>query len=315
MVEHITDCNYQILYNKTITEINNDNIPENKYLLIGDEEINLVEKYKNVHNGYIFNSTEYHTQIVSSWRLIKIKKSLANDIFYETLDLDKVKHLPYTMDQLLENTKEFHFNTMIEFPAIFIMVKRSDREIKNKLIERLVSVLGKENKKEFLENSLVISYTERMAPYYSEKYPEMTIAHNINDDLIGVHLNKQKGCIIFDDCLKSKHYFNFNYDSNLFNAILSGRHYKTPIIILGQTCDGLSPDLRLSMNYAFLSNDTNPKNYKVMWDKYCSMFPTYKIFKIYYKKIMAKNDFLVVANKIPRTNINDVIYKMKFEYE
>lgn len=305
----MSDWNYQLLNDMSPCDVkNNTSLAKNVYLLVNDMEIVLVRKYSVVNIGYVYNTSCFEISVLFVWKLIKISEPLANDIMYETLNLDRVKNLGPTVNEICNNTLDLDLNSMVEYPSIIAVIPRDGKKTKRQLVQTLIPILNKENRNDFLENSLVISPTERMDAFYAKKFPGIKVIYTIDDNMIGEYLAKQKGCIIFDDCFRSKK-FKFDEKKNLYDAMMDGRHYRVPIIVFKQTPIRLPIEIHLNFDYNFIYKKARPADFKQLWDNYFSFFMSFNIFKTAFTKLMTSNDFLMINNRKYANDIREKMFK------
>jgi len=310
LVDTIFIGDYHIVENIVPEDLNKDNYAEKNYLINNSNEIFFIKKEILINLGYIYNTETTNIKTLFTWKLIKVNDKLADEIRYETLDVNKSKNTELTISEICEQTKNFDYDEMVEYPCILAIMKRN---IKHNFILNIVPKLNPFNNYDFYQNSLVISPTEKMNQFYSENFPGINIIYEYDDDAVAEYLNKQKGCIIFDDCFRSKE----TCHTNLKEAIMNGRHYKTPVLVINQTSYSrfLTPDIRMNFDYLFFNRDEYAIELKNLWNRYFPIFPTFKIFKAIFLKLTMDNRIVVLNNHISSSDLSEKIYTSKlFNY-
>ncbi len=176
----------------------------------------------------------------------------------------------------------------------------------------------------FMKNTLIISPSELMDPFYGPKYPESTILNNYSSDVLIEHLQKIEnlsseefndfsGCIVLDDCL----FHNKQIEEPIImELICNAKRYNITFIFGLQYPLPIFSELRSEINCVFLFNDNSLSTKKELYDKYCGIFPSLDFFEQVFDQITQDYTCMVVKNT-NSINLTDKIFyfKLKSPYE
>ncbi len=177
----------------------------------------------------------------------------------------------------------------------------------------------------FMENTLIISPSELMNPFYGSKYPTATILNNYGGDILIEYLqkignlrsdefNEFSGCIVLDDCLYHNRQIN---EPIIMELIYNAKHYNITFIFAIQYLLPIVIDLRKKLDYIFLFKDDSLVDKKELYEKYCGMFPSLDFFEQVFSQITQDYNCMVINDLNRGNNLTDKIFyfKSKLQYE
>lgn len=347
-VDRITNLtkeqNPEIIKNGIVTQIKNDkSYKSGLYLLIGDKDIVLVNKYEYTSKGYFFSSTSSDIKLLFSWRLISMDLQLTQSLCstesekYSKLLTESDEQTPKvtrawsesddsnTSNESDQVTKvddlgdvsdksmgfgEFQLDKMCDNPSIALIAKRGSG--KTWVIGNILKQLLKTDKE---TDVLIIAPTEKFNKFYSTYFPQSRIVHAYSSELVSNFLTervnnlKSKGIIVLDDCLQSK--CNWMNDPAILELFYNGRHYNTSMILSMQFPLGIRPELRCNFDYAFLLAEDFMSNQKRLYDHYGGMFPTFGSFRESFTSITQDYKCMVIENRGSGLQITDKVKSFK----
>jgi hypothetical protein len=169
----------------------------------------------------------------------------------------------------------------------------------------------------------VISPTESANAFYSEMVPPAFIHDEYDPSITENVLRRQRNIvprwkagenidprafILLDDCLYDTSWLK---DRNIRSMFLNGRHHKLFVCLTSQYCLGLPPVLRNNIDYCFILRDPFIRNRKLLYDNYCSAFPTFKSFCDVMDACTNNFECLVVHNTSRSNRIEDQVFWYK----
>jgi hypothetical protein len=168
-----------------------------------------------------------------------------------------------------------------------------------------------------IDNIVVFSATDEI---YNKFLPQKNIYHEINCEIIGNILEKQKNekenmILILDDCLNSFDKWTSNPSIN--ELLFNGRFYNITFFALFQFPIGIKPEIRCNFDNIFIFSDGNVSNQKRFFEHYCNFFPSFDIFQQNFEEITKNYNSLVVSQKGKKNTIQDRIkyYKSNMDLE
>ena len=284
---------------------------QGRYLLINDTIV-LLEKKEILREGYIYNTISRYTAIIKTWEIVTIKcdfpqqlniidspltKSEVNNVFIPAKQIieEPIKQIELQTEQ----PEQTNINNLIdqiltepgtydEYDAIHTYERLNVSDIEDHASILIVgkrgsgrsmiasSILNKYDE-QFIGNSLIISPTERLNPYYRNKFPFAHIEYEYKPELIEEFINTGSGAIILDNCLASKG--TWINDIYLMELLHHAKYYNKLLIIVYSFPPGLSPESRNSFDYVFLLSEAFFSNQKRMYDHYGGMYETFDFFR------------------------------------
>ena len=169
---------------------NTEKLIEGIYLLDNKTNMQLVQKNKIVREGYIYNSIYYETKNLFIWRLIPIEKFSFDD----NTNLSQINQ--QETETAYREIKTFDMDKIKNAKKYIISAKRGSG--KSYIVSHLISYLNDNDN--FIKNSLIISPTERMNPFYIHRFPQAKIIYQFDDDIVQEYIKNEKVCIVCDDC-------------------------------------------------------------------------------------------------------------------
>ncbi|QKF93472.1 VV A32-like packaging ATPase [Fadolivirus algeromassiliense] len=390
----------------------NDCFKDDYYLLVNEKQIKLIQKYKKIDKGYIYNSNSVDVNVLFTWKLLPfecekpistenifIKKptiitkkptiitqnkntisklsecsfsELNNSIEFTEIEeskknnnimneiMDNIDNLPDTetdmmfeyfanKDKLINQTKlgikesdfaecklaklnggliefkKLDLNNMLDNSKICLVGKRGSG--KSWIIRDILNKINTND--QFLENTLIISKTEKMNPFYKKHFPNAKVICEYNSEAISDYLFDQEvrideskkrldqtgiyipsdGCVILDDCIGSKG--SWMNDKSLLELFYNARHYNTTFIITMQFPLGIKPELRLQFDYVFLLSEDFYSNQKRLYDHYAGMFPTFETFRDTFLQLTEDYNAMVISNCSGCVSLTDKLFYYK----
>lgn len=293
-IKNIYGSDYKVLETETVSSIQaNDNVIEGCYLLNNNDSIQFLRKTKEISMGYIYNSVIYSTKLLFTWKLLPLDDTLSK--INNTNKNSDSQQMATSKFQILK----FNFDKITINDSFLIIGGKGNG--KKQIVKNIISTLNKTD--DFIENSLIISSTEKVDPFYSLCYPGAKIIYELDNIIVQEYLNKEKGCIILDDCFTSKNILNFTCNSN---------YYKVPFIITLETPMLIKPiERKLKFDYIFLfENDFMFDKYK-LYEFYGSIFPTFPIFKLVHTELSKDNSVMIIAQNVQSDKISDKVFWFK----
>jgi len=273
---------------------------DGQYLIESDSFIDLVEKKTSASNSWIPFGDHVAIELVKRYRKIFVS--------FDLLLQDNVKNKTKKRD--IDETKLFDFKDLYEKRAKVLSKKMLFIGKRGCGKTYTISHFLDKYKEEFIENSLVISSSEKYAPQYSIKYPNAKILFEYNEDQVKEYLEKTKdmpGAIVLDDCVYGQ---KITEGSFLYNLIVYSETYNKKLFMSMQFPLGLSPELRTSFDYVFLFGDNVVSNQKRLYNHYAGMFPSFNLFRANFVNLT--NDFSCMVVRKKRTNIlQSLIFKFR----
>lgn len=287
---------------ETINEdavISNNCFAEGLYLLVNDNEIKLVKKYKKENKGYIYSSSKMAISVLFQWKLLPYNVKMQTNALnikvekdnLSITDSDSSSEEMQNDNYSIQSFKKFDLEIMKENPRICIIGKRGCG--KTTIVKKLVESL------DFEENILVMSMTEKFYPFYSKNFPKANVLFNYDSNAIEQYLANQKktgqkGCIVFDDCIMTKS--KLENDQAFVNLFYNARHYNTTVILTMQCPLAIRPDIRMNFDYVFMFNEDFLSNQKRLFDHYCGILPSFDIFRNVFLELTQDYSCIVVNN-------------------
>lgn len=249
------------------------------------------------------------------------KTQINNDcIFEKTSNKNKTCSININGTNNSLQIQSLKLKTLCKNPSICIIAKRGSG--KSWIIRNIFDELNTSSTSDrFIENTLVISPTERMSKFYRNFIPKENIIYEYDKTAISTylntvrHLNKQngnesfQGCIIMDDCLASKS--QWMNDPEILELFYNSRHYGIAFIVTFQFPLGLRPELRCNFDYVFLLKEDFYSNQKRLYDHYGGMFPTFELFRQVFMQLTENFGCMVINNRGAQSNITDKIFHFK----
>lgn len=317
----------------------NECFKDGYYLLMNDRQIKLVNKYRKIEKGYVFNSSSADVNVVFMWKMIPS----------ECHDLDVDSHCEaeftfadsessqYYMDELepvTESKKEndiqvklyngktlaikgLDLNDLPERSSICLLGKRNSG--KSLIIKNIIDRCNTTD--DFVDNCLILCGNEKNCEFYREQYPSAKILPKYDrtalDDFIerasenirknGKNVNN--GCVVLDDCLASNG--NWMNDGSILELFYNGRHYGITFIVSMQFSLGIRPELRCNFDYVFLLDEPFYSNQKILYDHYSGFFPSFDLFRETFVQLTENYRSMVIVNCGSRTDITDKVFHYK----
>jgi hypothetical protein len=184
-------------------------------------------------------------------------------------------------DDNYDNINKFDIDNMIENPNICIIAKRGSG--KSYQVCEILNKYGEE----VIKNSLIISPTEKMNSFYSDKYPGINISYTYTPELINSYLNDTKGVIVLDDCLYA--IGSWSKDESLMKMLHYGKYYNKTIITVIQYPLGIKQEIRDKFDYVILFGEDYYSNQKRLYEHYVGMFHNFNTFRNVFVDVT--NDF------------------------
>lgn len=283
----------------------NEIFKDDLYLINNDLLFFYVEKLTLLKKGYLYNSTKSTMNIVCQWELIPCNviedetvqccydlDSLQSDVndldSFETVIIDSEEPEPARM------LKRFNLNEMQPYSKINIVGMRGSG--KTKIVTNILDRYDQE----FIANTLIISYTDKMTDFYKDRYPTAKVIHQYDVDEIEKYLCKKDeygawipGAIILDDCLASKG--TYGTDAVFKELMYNGDHYRKLVIVTMQFPLGLSPELRSQFSHVFLLSEDFYSSQKRLYDHYGGIFPEFNDFREVLMDVTKDYGCLVIA--------------------
>ncbi len=285
------------------------------YVLNNDTVIQLVEKYENVTEGYIFNQTTIEVKNLFTWRLIPFDCKLDYPITSESnkllslncktvMDLDSAPLSSNTEECRIEieklvNFNNFNLDSMYGNPNICVIGKRCTGKT-----FRVREIIESLNKKKGEMDLLIFSKTEKFSKFYEPIYPNATISYEYNETKLKEYLGKATVlienniipniCIVFDDCSESTDWQN---DTTLMELLYNSKHYGITSIFTMQFPMSIKPDLRANFDYIFLLSEDSISNQKKLYDYYTGIFPSFDLFISYFIEATKDYGSMVISNR------------------
>jgi hypothetical protein len=195
---------------------------------------------------------------------------------------------------------EFKLEKMNEYPNILIIGVRGCG--KRQLISSILTNLS--TSVEFIQNTTIISGTDKLNKYFSEKFPKAKISYEYQDDIITNQFNTKPGCIISHDVIGGSK----KPDNNIMHFLGNSRHYKKSCIMSIQSPLSLGPDVRSNFDYVFIANNSSAINRKKIWENYAGMFETLEVFNKVFAEITIGYNYMVICNNSKSNNISDKVF-------
>jgi len=267
------------------------------------------------------HNSESSSEVVSDKKGNETNSELKIDC--ETnIKIDKCKNenLPQIKELAISNSdnkiqiKELQLSNLPS--TICIIAKRGPG--KSWIVRELFNNLNKTDK--FIENSLIISPTEKMNKFYGNFIPSSNISFQYDNKVLKEYLEKIEkmsreerelfsGCVVFDDCLAdSKKWIK---DPEICKLFLNARHYNITFIFTMQYPMSIPPDLRCNFDYVFLQFDDFHFNQKRLYEQYAGMFPTFDLFRQVFKQMTENYGSMVIKNIGGADKITDKIFHFK----
>ena len=104
---------------------------------------------------------------------------------------------------------------------------------------------------------LVVNPREKSEPFYSHFVPDIFIHSTLEPETLSNIFHRQhiimkksdedsRAMIVMDDCISTSSFFR---DEQFKKMVMNGRHSKLSSILILQYPHGISPDIRLNMDY------------------------------------------------------------------
>lgn len=281
------------------------------YLLVNEAEIELVHKHTEVDSLFIWKLLPLECNHDFN-KLNKIRELIAKPItepkfhseFSDSDDFSESDDFSDFMPVISVKQKlqipEFKLEKISPYSNILIIGVRGYG--KRQLISTILTNLNISN--DFPENTTIISPTDKLHKYFSEKFSKAKIHHEYRDDIIIEQFNTKPGCIIYHDCINGLK----KPDSNIINLLANSVHFKKSCIMSIQGPFGLGPDVRSHFDYVFISNNTSAITRKEIWMKYAGMFETLEVFNKVFSEITQGYNYMVICNNSKSDNISDKVF-------
>jgi len=165
---------------------------------------------------------------------------------------------------------------------------------------------------------LVVNPREKSEPFYSHFVPEIFIHSTLEPKTLSNVLHRQhsimkksdqdcRAIVVMDDCVATNTFFR---DEQFKEMVMNGRHLKLSSIITLQYPHGISPDIRLNMDYIFLFGNENEQYQKRIYNQYAGFFPTFAKFDEVFQQITSvPYRCMVIKNNAPYfSDISEIMF-------
>ena len=254
---------------------NNTDYSEAIYVLNNQNTIQLVQKTKTISEGYVYNSVYYDSKVLYTWKLLPF-----DDLLTKTCGTEY-------------NICKFDFEDIKGVPKFLVSAKSGSGKIH--LVANMLHYLNQRD--DFIENSLIISPTDRSTRFYSSYFPRAKIIYQYEENIVKEHLANGKGCIVFDDCFSSRAILNFPKD--FANSTI-------PLIVTCQTSCWIGTELESMVDYTFVFKEFQMIRNK-LWANYQHIFPAQASFEKVFEECIKDSGVMVIDNK---NSSNDVEKKI-----
>jgi len=276
----LQNLDYTFVDNTSADDIlKNKSFVHGAYLIRNNNTISYIEKTKVIDSGYVYNTYKDTIISIHTWKLVphKIFNKKKPVLVDREIDIAKIKKLD--MNDIGPTTN------------ITIVAKRGCG--KSLLVKNILEKFDAD----FIKNSLIISPTEKLNPFYG-KYFDSKIEYAIDINIINSYIeNENSGAVILDDCISisAPDYF---YDT--LNKLLSSN--KLVIIVAQYPFYELT---KINTDYYFLFKEDFFTNQKKLYNMVGGQFPYFSLFKEYLSKLTVDYGCMVINTTIASTNMFD----------
>jgi hypothetical protein len=295
-IDKIEEDNIIIIYGM-LDDLNSNKYNDGRYIVITNNHIQIVVKKTNTH-GLLWTSTSTNIEIIKSYQLIRCNPDIFNKSIKEESETDN--------DIRTLAIREFNLDKMVKNPNILIIGKRGSGK------SVIVSNILNRYNDTVLNNSLIISPTEPLNPFYTDKFPQCKIEYEYTTDSIKSVLNDTKECVVvLDDCCLS--ISQLDNDKYLYELLLNGRHYNKTVILIMQYPLDIAPELRCNFDYIFLLNEAYISNQKKLYNQYACMFPNFQSFRNVFQQLTINHGSMAIVSRRSSRTFLEKIYHYKSE--
>ena len=232
-----------------------DEYQDGHYLVDGadDNEILLIDKYRTMSKRFFFTYTYINTDVIAKWKYISFDGKMENkpdEVNVSNVDTPFV-HVEKTFLEY-----ELLDGTTIEDGSIIGVI---GREGAGKSL--VISSLLKNKSQTYLKNTLVVT-TSVKDSFYKARMPDVTVLTTFDQRSIKDFLNRNDGCIIFDDILIPKRIRGTMWESIFFDNSNKTR------IITTQKDVYFHPKMKRRMDYTFYLKDDNERTAQKIFNNY-----------------------------------------------
>lgn len=182
---------------------------EGSYIILTNTRAYLLEKNINEVKRFFF--TSFHAECIEilSWRIVPLHDNHINNHLNIHNYINNNKLKSFSMNLIKSNSK------------ISIVGARTTGKTTmiNSILDHILATMNHENRQEFLQNTIIISSSDKEEKHYSAKYDGIKVLYRYDRKIIDSYIQKGDGAIIMDNCINGKKWIN----SGLFNCINSNK--------------------------------------------------------------------------------------------
>ena len=320
---------------------------EQHYLVVNNKQIQLVEKFKKINEGYLYNTSSSRVKILFTWKLVMqeipfnkidlvefldIPKELSKHVvkkFINEEELNKISINAEEDDDFQDSESDLEKNiSLIIKPFDFDMKKnqsiliigKNDNE-KSQLIMDFVNRFNDDYTNILKNKTLFVTSDVNQQNLFSNVFPKSKIMSSYDEEEMYEYINDyiydeescteyfENRCIVIDESVINKK--NMDSSHSFIDLIFNGRHSKISLIYSTNTYSYISPEIKYNFDHIFIFEEEFIVEKKRIFNNYCQMFSNYKDFEETFDKI-TKDQFCMVIKVINlNKGLNECIFKYK----
>lgn len=250
------DISAKYIKGANIEQIKSDEYQDGHYLLdsIDNNEIVLINKYRTMSKGFFYTSTYIKTDIIAKWKYIPFDGKTENES--DEADASNADIMLETAEKTFLDYDLLDGTTISEGSVIGIIGREGTG--KSLVVESLL----KTKSSNYLKNTLVVTTTAK-ENFYKCRFPDITLLTSFDTRIVREFINRNTGCIVFDDILVPKRTRGTLWDSIFFE------NFNKTKIITSQKDAYFHPKMKRRMDYTFYLKDDNEKTAQKIFNNYC----------------------------------------------
>jgi hypothetical protein len=202
---------------------------------------------------------------------------------------------------------QFKLSSMVDHPQIVVVKNRGDGF--THLLRELITTINPTKIYLYVNKSKSLDYIEYLDDYFFGEVVQINSTEELgsvlSERLARINFVSERPLIIND-----QNTFDHTHDS-VWELGMNSRHYKLASVTVCNPSMIITSDIRLNLDYVFISKPPFVQHKKRMYDYYCGMFPSFESFDKVLSKCTDNYSWFVVDNRKTTNNIQDKIFWIK----
>jgi len=206
--------------------------------------------------------------------------------------------------------EEINLQNLCKNPNIGIISDEEDIKISRCLVLEMLGIIP-----DIDEYVIFVNNKDNFYENYVNKECINKFKYNKIINLLKNLKEKEQKCenftrtlIVLDNCID----FIF-FDKEILEIFLNATHYNITLITLFTNSFSPKPEIRTNFDYIFSLMPKENKCFKINYEKYFGIFPTFEIFQNVFEEISTDNTFMIIENR-GNGNFYDKIKWLKMSY-